>query len=207
MKVVILGCSGNCVDILDAMLTANQQAEQEIYQPLGFLDDRPSTDQLQGFPVLGPLKLAEQLDDAYFITAIGSSASYRNKPALLSLPRQRYVTVIHPSASVSRWARLGAGCAILQQVTIANNAELGDHVVVLPASVISHDARVDSYSILAGGVIVSGFVHVQENCYLGAGATIRERLVIGARTLVGMGSVVVKNVPPDSKIMGNPARP
>lgn len=193
------------------MLACNLAQGVELYRPLGFLDDDPARrgQSLYGYPVLGPISCLSQWGEALVVTAIGSSASFSRKPALLEglgLPRQRFATIIHPSAQVSGWAQLGQGCVVLQQATVCAGAQVDDHVVVLPSSVISHDAHIADYTILAGGVIVSGFVKVEKNCYLGAGSTIRERLTIGAGTLVGMGSVVVKSVAAGAVVIGNPAR-
>lgn len=210
--VVILGSSGNSIDILDSMLEVNRQLGHEKFKPLGFLDDRadPGT-RVHGLPVLGPLAGASSLDSqVLFSTAIGSSASYRAKPTLLSelgLPWERFATIIHPSASVSQWAELGRGCLILQQCTLSAGCRLGDHVVLLPGCRISHDTVVEDYNVLATGVILSGHVRVAPNCYLGAGSLVRERLQLGEGCLVGMGSVVVKSVGAGQRVAGNPARP
>jgi len=211
VPVIVLGCSGNCVDILDCMLETNRLAPQPVYEPLGFLDDNADLQgtSLHDYPILGPLKAVADFPQAFFVSAIGSAQSFRAKPRLLQslgLPRERFVSICHPSAQVSRWAHLGLGCVILQQVTLAAGARLDDHVVVLPSSVVSHDAHIEDYCILAGGVIVSGFTHVESNCYLGAGSVIRERVRLGAGALIGMGSVVVSSVPAGQTVIGNPAR-
>lgn len=211
IPVIVLGCSGNCVDILDSMLENNRLSDQPVYEPLGFLDDNQDLQatSLHGYPVLGPLRAAVNFPQAFFVSAIGSAQSFRHKPRLLQslgLPRERFVSICHPSAQVSRWARIGLGCVVLQQVTLAAGAQLDDHVVVLPSSVVSHDAQIGDYSILAGGVIVSGFTRIESNCYLGAGSVIRERLTIGSGALIGMGSVVVRSVAAGQTVVGNPAR-
>ncbi len=43
-------------------------------------------------------------------------------------------------------------------------------------------------------------------CYLGQACTVRQNLSIGRGTLVGMGSVVVGDVPAGVVVAGNPAR-
>ena len=206
--IVILGSGAHGVDILDSLLECNRISER--YRPLGFLDDR-TQGSVRGLPVLGRLADVTQFDsEVQFVTAIGSSTSYRAKPPLLeklSLPPERWATVVHPSASLSQWAKLGRGCVVLQQCTLSAACELGDQVVLLPGCRISHDARVEDYNILATGVILSGHVHVGRNCYLGAGSLVRERLRLGEGCLVGMGSVVVKPVGPGEVVAGNPARP
>ena len=209
--VVILGSSGNSIDILDSMLEVNCHLGRAEYCPIGFLDDRAAPGTLvHGFPVLGPLAKASSLDSQIlFSTAIGSSASYRGKPALLNglgLARERFATIIHPSASVSQWAELGHGCLILQQCTLSAGCKIGDHVVMLPGCRISHDTVVNDYNVLATGVILCGHVQVAPNCYLGAGSLVRERLQLGEGCLLGMGSVVIKSVAAGQRVAGNPAR-
>lgn len=204
--VVILGSGAHGIDILDCLFLLG-----EAYKPLGFLDDRPGQAEVHGFPVLGPLASAASLDpQVRFVTAIGGVQSYRHKPCMLQglgLGRERFVSVVHPSASVSQWAQLGLGSVVLQQCTLSAGSQVGDHVVMLPGCRISHDTRVGDYSILATGVILSGHVQVEPNCYLGAGALVRERLRLGQGCLVGMGSVVIRSVEPGQRVAGNPARP
>lgn len=55
-------------------------------------------------------------------------------------------------------------------------------------------------------VTLAGVVHVEADCYLGQSCTIRQHLRIGKKSLIGMGAVVVKDVPPNSVMVGNPAR-
>ncbi|MDQ1521557.1 MAG: UDP-2-acetamido-3-amino-2,3-dideoxy-glucuronate N-acetyltransferase [Actinomycetota bacterium] len=47
---------------------------------------------------------------------------------------------------------------------------------------------------------------VQEGASIGAGCTIGSNLVVGRWSLVGMGSVVTRDVPPFHLVVGNPAR-
>lgn len=59
---------------------------------------------------------------------------------------------------------------------------------------------------ITSGVNLAGYVHVEADCYLGQGCTCRQNIRIGRGSLIGMGSVVVKDVPPNSVMVGNPAR-
>ena len=206
--IVILGSGTHGIDILDCLLESNRLSER--YRVLGFLDDRPTDSSVHGFPVLGPLRGASGFEsEVQFVTAMGSASSYRNKPALvesLGIARERWATVVHPSASVSQWAEVGHGCVVLQQCTLSAGCRLGDQVVLLPGCRVSHDTLVGDYNTLATGVILSGYVDVERNCYLGAGSLVRERLRLGEGCLVGMGSVVVKSVAAGVRVAGNPAR-
>jgi acetyltransferase-like isoleucine patch superfamily enzyme len=47
---------------------------------------------------------------------------------------------------------------------------------------------------------------VKKGASIGSGATILSQVTIGERSIVGAGSVVTKDVPPDVIVVGNPAR-
>jgi acetyltransferase-like isoleucine patch superfamily enzyme len=49
-------------------------------------------------------------------------------------------------------------------------------------------------------------VRIHKNCYIGSAASVRQRCVIGSRSLVGLGAVVIDDVEPGSVVAGNPAR-
>jgi sugar O-acyltransferase (sialic acid O-acetyltransferase NeuD family) len=210
-KLIILGAIGNCIDILDTVNDINRLSSKPKYECVGFLDDDESKWQqsICNVPVLGGLSTAKSYKDAFFINGIGSPKSFQIRKKLverLGLSVQRFATIIHPTASVSRLAKIGRGNIIFQNVTITTNVIMGDHICVLPASVISHDCRIGSYTCIAGGVIISGNVNIGESCYLGAGSTIKESICIGDNSLIGMGSVVLKDVKGGSVVAGNPTR-
>ena len=45
-----------------------------------------------------------------------------------------------------------------------------------------------------------------DDCFIGARAIIMKGVTIGDRSIVGAGSVVVRNIPADVVVAGNPAR-
>jgi len=47
---------------------------------------------------------------------------------------------------------------------------------------------------------------VKKGATIGSGATILSNVTIGERAIVGAGSVVTRDVPPDVIVIGNPAR-
>lgn len=49
-------------------------------------------------------------------------------------------------------------------------------------------------------------VRIGRNCWIGAGVVILPGVTIGDHTVVGAGSVVTKDLPPDVVAVGNPCR-
>ena len=206
---VILGTGGSAFDLLDIVEAIN--AIKPTWVPIGFLDDaRPPGSQHLCLEVLGPLREALKFRECAFVNTIGSDKSYRRRPELLAatgLRVDRFATLLHPATSVSSRARLGHGVVVNPGVVIGGGVSIGDHVMLCPGCIVGHESSIGAYSILAPGAVISGLVDVEPSCYIGARAVIRQRLRIGTGALIGMGAVVVRDVPSESCVVGNPAQP
>lgn len=137
--------------------------------------------------------------DAVFVPSFGW-------PKELLPPRARMVSLVDPSAFVSRTATIGAGGVIYPHCFVGVNARLGDVVFCLSGVVINHDDTIEDGVTLASGAVLAGNVRVDAGAYLGQGCMIRQHVRIGAGSVVGMGAVVVEDVDPDCTVAGNPAR-
>jgi acetyltransferase-like isoleucine patch superfamily enzyme len=151
------------------------------------------------YPVLGTAADLERYPDACLLPAY-------NWPASLPVPRERCVSLVDPTAFVSRSATIGAGCVIYPHGFVGLNARLGDRVFCLAGSVINHDDVLEDGVVVASGVLLAGSVHVEAGCYLGQGCTIRQFVRVGRQSMIGTGAVVIRDVPPNSVIVGNPGR-
>jgi sugar O-acyltransferase (sialic acid O-acetyltransferase NeuD family) len=210
-QLIILGAGGNSVDILDAVNETNAHSKLPRYECIGFLDDDQQRwgQEIWGVQVLGPLESATNYPDAYFVNSIGSERNFRQKAAIIAktgLPPERFETIVHPTASVSRMAALGKGVVVLQHVTISNQVSIGNHVIILPNSVISHDVVIGDYSCITGGVCISGMATIEKDCYLGTNSSIIGNVKLETGCIIGMGAVIRHDVPANAVMVGNPAR-
>lgn len=107
-------------------------------------------------------------------------------------------------------------------VEIGNQVDLGSHVIIergfnshtvlhdmvmADADVcIGHDDVIGERVRIACGVKLAGMITIGQEAYLGVNASVKQRLSIGERAVVGMGSVVISHVPADASVFGIPAR-
>ena len=154
---------------------------------------------INGASVLGPPSDIERFSHACCVPE-------NTWPHEQTIPRERLVSLIDPSVFVSRTAQIGVGCVFYPHCYIGLKARIGDRVFCLSNSVINHDDVIEDHVIIASGVTLAGFVTVESDCYLGQGSVCREFLRIGRGSLIGMGSVIIRDVPPNSVMAGNPAR-
>lgn len=70
---------------------------------------------------------------------------------------------------------------------------------------VGHDAYIGDGCELAPHVCVGGWAEIEDDVRIGMGAIIRNRVKIGKGARIGMGAVVVKDVPAGEVWVGNPA--
>ena len=61
-------------------------------------------------------------------------------------------------------------------------------------------------TVLSPNVALGGKCNIGENSYIGMSVPVKEGITIGSDTVIGMGSVVLRDIPDGVVAMGNPAR-
>jgi len=108
-------------------------------------------------------------------------------------------TVIGSFCDIGKDVMIGKGCNIQAHVTISNECNIGDQVFIAPNTSLLNDKYPKSGTLTP--VIV-------KNCaIIGGGVTILPSITIEEDSVVGGGSVVTRDVPAKTVVMGVPARP
>jgi sugar O-acyltransferase (sialic acid O-acetyltransferase NeuD family) len=206
---LVVGAGGFARETAEAVRALN--ARRPTWSLLGFLDDNPDLHgtAIGDASILGPVELAHDFPDAAVVIATGRPDNYFSRRSIagrLDLDDERYATIVHPTATVGETCQVGPGSVLLSHADLTADVIVGRHVAVMPQVVIPHDTRVEDFVTLASGVRVGGSCLLSEGAYLGNGACLREGLHVGAWALVGMGSVVTRDVPGHRLWRGVPAR-
>ncbi len=82
---------------------------------------------------------------------------------------------------------------------------IGDDAFVMNQCYVGHDCLLLNDVTLASSVLLAGHVVIGAGANLGLGASVHQFRSVGASSMVGMGSVITRDVPPFAKSYGNPA--
>lgn len=170
---------------------------------LGHVAPKPTSEaQFAGYPVLGAAeKLAQVLAGHPAAKVVPDNEFPKDAP----IPEERLVSLVDPSSYVHPTASIGQGCVIYPNCFVGLHARIGQRVFMLSGCLINHDDVLEDGVVCASGVTLAGGVRVEGGAYLGQSCTVRQFLRIGRNSLIGMGAVVLKDVPPDCVMAGNPA--
>jgi sugar O-acyltransferase (sialic acid O-acetyltransferase NeuD family) len=115
------------------------------------------------------------------------------------------VSYISPHCSYVSQFPPGENCFILENVIVEPFAKIGSDVILWSGSWIAHDTVVEDHCFFSGHVAIAGFCRVGSHSFLGVNVTVRDGLILGHRTLLGAGALVVRDTGPDSVHLSPPA--
>jgi sugar O-acyltransferase (sialic acid O-acetyltransferase NeuD family) len=209
-RIVIVGASTNLMEILEVINDINAQAKH--YEVIGALDDNADLhgQSVEGIPVLGGLSAAAKLEaDVCFVFGIGSYALRLRRIEIfkaMGVSRDRFVTLIHPSAKVYSNATLGHGCIVYPGALIMARCRVGDFVIVFGNTIMAPLSRVDDFALFGSLVFLGSNSYVGSGAFLGSSCAVMEKTRIGPGAMIGIASVVLRDVEPGATMLGNPAR-
>ncbi len=119
--------------------------------------------------------------------------------------RLKFSQLIHPTAYVSPFARIGEGVFIGPRSVIGPGCVIKDHAFVNRGVIVGHDTVLHEYVRLNPGSNVAGHVEIQAEAMIGLGANVIEELIIGRDAVVAAGAVVIRDVPERAMVAGVPA--
>ena len=206
---LLIGAGGFARETAEAVRAIN--AVEPTWNLLGFLDDRADLTRrtITGVPVVGPIERAHDHPQARVVICTGRPDNYVSRRLIAERLRfgdERYATLVHPTATVSPSSSVGPGSVLLAHVDLTADVVVGRHVAVMPQVVLTHDTRVNDWATITSGVRLGGGCRIGEGAYIGAGACLREGVSVGDWAMVGMGSIVTRDVPPKRLWYGTPAR-
>ena len=204
---VIIGAGGFGREVLDLVRDVNSAAPT--FDFLGFLDDgEVNADLLQrlGARLLGPSSQFADIAASYVI-GIGASEPRSRIDALARSLGRKAAILRHPSATTGSDVQIGDGAVIAAGTRLTTHIVVGRHAHLNANCTVGHDTIVEDFATLYPGVHLSGGCVIEERATLGTGCVILPNVRVGRGAVVGAGAVVVRDVAPNTTVVGAVARP
>lgn len=142
------------------------------------------------------VKLGENVKLANFINLYGCTIGDNTKIGAF--------VEIQKNATIGKNCKISSHTFICEGVTIEDNVFVGHNVTFINDTyprATTHGGQLKTDDDWKVEPIV-----VKRGASIGSGATVLSNVTIGENAIVGAGSVVTKDVPPNSIVVGNPAR-
>ena len=200
--VFILGAGGH------AKMAIETLASMPEYQIVSCMDKQPLSDQILGYPVCYEKTetLAQLLEaKALALVALGDNRLRQQVTEKLQAFGFSFATAIASSAYVSPSAQLGPGTVVMPRAAVGAMARIGQGVILNTSCSVDHDSILGDFVHIAPGCHLAGGVTIDQGAMLGIGTCVIPNRRIGAWSILGANSTVVRDVPAESTYVGTPA--
>ena len=95
---------------------------------------------------------------------------------------------------------------VIQRGTGDRDTEVGSYCYIMDHVHIAHDCLITDHVTIAPNTVLAGHVKILDGATVGISTVIHQWSVIGGYAMIGMASVVTRDVPPFCLVKGNPAK-
>ncbi len=205
-NIIIIGARGYGREFYEGLKTYLQFGKEYVVK--GFLDDK--ADAFCGFkgyaPILSSVENYEIKKSDIFICALGDVNAKEKYIEIIKNKGGSFLTLIHPTSIVFDKVELGEGVVIMPFCIISANVKIGKFSTIQPYSNIGHDSLIGDFCSIESFSFLGGFSQLGNYVTLHTRSTIMPHLKIGDNSIVGAGSVVLKNVKQNTTVFGVPAK-
>lgn len=205
-NLVIYGAGRLGLEVAEIIWRIN--ARHRIWNFLGFVDDSICTDLVwRDYGVLGGRSFIKDYSDPLdVVLAISSPQSKRLiYSSLKEWPFVNFPVVIDIDVVISQDAFFDEGVVISHFCSVSLDVKLGKCVFLNTGSHIGHNTSIGDFCSVMPNADISGDVRIGDDTLIGARSVLLQGIEVGSCTKVGIGSVVLGNIPGNCTVLGNPA--
>ena len=109
-------------------------------------------------------------------------------------------------STLEGYIELGTGVRIMSHVYIPSRTVIGNNVFIGPGTIFLNDKTPCRYGSRDASVPVPKGPVIEDDVVIGGSCTINPGIRIGSRSFIASGTLVTKDIPPDSLAKGSPVR-
>ena len=208
-EIVIIGAGDFGREVIWLIDRINE-ASIDKWRILGFLDDDAEKwgRQIGGYPVLGGTEwLAHYTEDIYAVCTVGTGEIRKKIIDKLSVnPQVHYPSLVDPSVLMGNGCIIGEGSILCAGNILTVDVQIGRHVILGLQGTFGHDDQIGDYGTINPGCNISGKVVTGECVDMGTGTKVIQGIHIVKNTVIGAGSIVVRDIEQSGTYVGTPAK-
>jgi len=120
--------------------------------------------------------------------------------------KEHVTSYFSPFSNISEKAQISLGCVIYPNVFIGPLSRVDINTKVSVGVQIHHECVIRGHSVICPRALILGRVTIGLGAFIGSASILGPAIEVGDQSVVGMGSVVTKNVPDKSLSFGSPAK-
>lgn len=202
-RLVIVGAGGFGREMHSWVKTSPRWCQSFAIGSVVFVDDDVPKAPVRA-PIISTVRDYRPADVDLVFCAIGAPSARREVSKLLSQRDARIVTFVHDRAVLGDNVQLGRGSIVCPDVLITCDVLIGENVHINIGSTIAHDVIIGDFVTVSPACNLNGNVKIEDGAFLGTGVTVIPGKSVGQNSLIGAGSLVLKNIPPQVTAFGNP---
>ena len=147
----------------------------QLYYDCAFVDDGYALGTIiNGAKVVGKISNIASLFGEFkkLVVVIGNNALRERVYQEAGRIGYSFPNIVVNSAYVSPFARIGAGCILLNNVVVQNNSKVGNGVILNPGVEIHHDSEVEEYALVYTNSVIRTHAHIGKRAHIGSTLTI-----------------------------------
>ncbi len=201
-RLVLWGASGHGKVVLDV------GRSQGLFESIVFVDDRYQElgSSFCLCPVLGDQQALPSLRGCSFLVSIGDNKQRARCYEIALSQGMLPATLIHRTAVLAPSAVVGCGTVVMPGVIVNAGAVIGENCIINTGAIVEHDCRIADHVHISPRVALGGGVSVGSLAHVGIGAIVLPSATVGDESVVGAGSVVLREVSAKCTVVGVPAK-
>lgn len=208
---IIVGGGGFGRETIDVIAAINAASPEPPWKILGVVDDALSEVNAKRLTALdvefvGLIDELADWDHCNVAIGVGSPAAREAISRRIEHWKVTFPSLIHPTAVVGRSSKIGVGAIVCAHASIGTNVTLGDHVHLNPHAVIGHDTQLEDFVSVNPSATLSGECIIGQRTLIGAGSVMLQGLSIGPDSTIGAAACVTRSAPASQVLVGVPAR-
>lgn len=204
-EIYILGVGRNTIVTIDLAETCGYKVAG-LYH---YLDDRTGEDYF-GHKIIGCNEelFGQDLTGKNFVVSVGENAIRAEIFQRLRERGANLVTLVHPTALVSKYSVLKDGVQVYAYALVDPNVVVEEDSVISSKTSLLHGSRIGKHCFVAPDAVVGANTVMEDYSFVGLNATLVSNKAgqIGKGAVVGASAVVTRPVSDDAVAVGVPAR-